>query len=126
DAAREASNRDLELRREMQRTTNESLMRCAFPGCAKPRHALYDGVPKCGDHCLVGFGSSIRWIPDHDNPESVDDLFAGNADIHLERMNNNHYWIGITINGETHHFDLHSKRKIICFPRQPSPAKEPK
>lgn len=70
-------------------------------------------------------GSSIRWKPDHDDPNSVDDLFANGAHVHLERMSNTHYWLGITIDGVTHHFDLHSKRKIVAFPRQPSPDRAP-
>jgi len=66
----------------------------------------------------------IRWVLDHDDPESVDDLFAENADVHLERMANGYYWLGISVKGVQYDFDLAiipRRRRIRAFPRQPSP-----
>jgi len=66
--------------------------------------------------------STLRWIPDHDDPDSVDDLFAKGVDFRMERMSNGYYWMAIYLaDGTEHHFDLTSKRKIVAFPRQPAP-----
>jgi len=65
---------------------------------------------------------SFRWTPDHDDPESVDDLFARSVDVRMERMDNGHYWFCIYLaDGTQHDFDITSKRKIRAFARQPTP-----
>jgi hypothetical protein len=63
---------------------------------------------------------SFRWIPDHDDPDSVDDLFAKNVDVRLEQMSSGHYWLCIFVGDEEHHFDIVSKRKIRAVARQPA------
>lgn len=73
--------------------------------------------------------SSLRWIPDQDDPNSVDDLFAEGVDVRLERMSDGYYWMMIRVDGEEHHFDLsvpkHSRTKVKAFARQPSPGVKP-
>jgi hypothetical protein len=45
--------------------------------------------------------------PDEDDADSVDDLFAKGVDVHLERMDDRYYWLGLTpIGGETVHIDI--------------------
>ena len=47
--------------------------------------------------------------PDPDDPTSIDDMFirgSESADVHLERMDNGYYWIGVTIDGVTTHIDI--------------------
>lgn len=53
---------------------------------------------------------TLRITADHDDPNSVDDLVATGADVHLERMSDDHYWLGITVDGITHHFDLTTRK----------------
>ena len=44
---------------------------------------------------------------DEDDPDSIDDLFAKAVDVHIERMDENHYWIGIIqVGGLTTHIDI--------------------
>ena len=69
-----------------------------------------------------GVEVSVRWQSDIDDETSVDDLFAS-GHIHLERMSNTHYWLGITIDGVTYHIDFHSKRKITAFARELPPRR---
>ncbi len=67
--------------------------------------------------------STLRWVADHDDAESVDDLFSKRVDFRMERMDDGHYWMAIILDdGTEHHFDLTSKRKIRAFARQPAPA----
>jgi hypothetical protein len=64
-----------------------------------------------------------RWREDHENPDSVDDLFAVGA-IHLEQMSACHYWLGITIGDRTYHINLHSKRRITAYAADLPPSKD--
>ncbi len=68
----------------------------------------------------------IRWKPDQDDATSIDDLFATCCEIHLERMDTTHYWLGIYAGGVQYHIDLHSKRKITAFARELPPPRETK
>jgi hypothetical protein len=52
------------------------------------------------------------WLSDSDDEDSLDDMFVKNCDVHIERMSSGFYWIGIYVDGEIVHVDVHSKRKI--------------
>lgn len=55
---------------------------------------------------------SGHWINDLDDADSIDDLFVKGCDVHLERMDNGFYWIGIYVGDEVIHIDIVSRRKI--------------
>jgi hypothetical protein len=70
--------------------------------------------------------SVVRWIPDHDAPESVDDFTAHNVKtVRFERMDNEAYWFAVYLSdGTQHDFDFHlvpKRRRLNVFPRQPAP-----
>jgi hypothetical protein len=45
----------------------------------------------------------------------LDEVVAKNASVHLEAMDDNHWWLGITAGGTTVHVNLYTKRaKIIA------------
>ena len=51
-------------------------------------------------------------LTDHDDPSSVDDMFAKSVDVHLERMDHDYYWLGITpVGGQTVHVDITIDKK---------------
>lgn len=58
-------------------------------------------------------------LPDHDDADSVDDLFARGVDVHLERMDDHYYWLGITpmIGGETVHIDISQEKTKLMRAR---------
>jgi hypothetical protein len=62
------------------------------------------------------------WSPDHDDEDSVDDMFIKNCDVHLERMDNGFYWLGVYIDGEVVHIDIctpeRSRTRIKARPRR--------
>ncbi len=71
---------------------------------------------------------SVRWKPDHDDPQSVDDFTADDVKlVRFERMDSGAYWFAVFLNdGSEHHFDFYlvkRKRRINCFPRQPEGGK---
>lgn len=72
-----------------------------------------------------GRSRSLRWIPDQDDPNSVDDLFARNVDFRMERMSDGHYWMCIYVGDEQHHFNVtvpeRSRTKIQAIAWQPAP-----
>jgi hypothetical protein len=41
-----------------------------------------------------------------------EEFFEKDCNVHIERMDSNHLWIGISKNGVRYHFDITSKRKI--------------
>jgi hypothetical protein len=52
-----------------------------------------------------------KTVPDHDDADSIDDLFARAVDVHLERMDECYYWLGITpIGGQTIHIDISQEK----------------
>ena len=49
----------------------------------------------------------------------IDDMFLRGVDVHLERMDTNYYWLGITLpDGRTVHIDIHGKRRIDAVLRE--------
>jgi hypothetical protein len=45
----------------------------------------------------------------------LDEVVAQNASVHLEAMDDNHWWLGITAGGSTVRVNLYTKRaKIIA------------
>jgi len=60
----------------------------------------------------------LRWKPDADHAASADDLFARPEHVHLERMSDTHYWLGLEIDGVTHHIDIVKQgRKLRAYVR---------
>ena len=54
---------------------------------------------------------SLSWQPDRDDKHSIDDLFAEGCSVHLERMDNGFYWMGIyCADGREIHIDIVNKR----------------
>ena len=49
-----------------------------------------------------------EYLPDPDDDTSIDDAFIkAPIDVHIERMHNSYYWLGITTaDGKTHHVDI--------------------
>lgn len=70
---------------------------------------------------------SVRWIADHDDPESVDDLFVRNAtQLRMERMSDGAYWLMFEVDGVQYTIDLYvkngsrkdgTKRRLVAFNR---------
>jgi hypothetical protein len=58
------------------------------------------------------------WISDHDDEDSLDDMFIENCDVHIERMDNGFYWIGIYVDEEIVHIDITAPREIRARPRR--------
>ena len=44
---------------------------------------------------------------------SLDEIVAENCDIHLEQMDTGHWWLGITVDGNTHCINFVSKIPLI-------------
>lgn len=79
------------------------------------RRLIADGTPE-GLPLEIG-----HWLPDHDDDDSVDDMFVRNCDVHLERMSNGYYWLGIYVDRDptkTVHVELTSKRRIKAWVRR--------
>lgn len=65
----------------------------------------------------------VRWKPDHDAPDSIDDFTATEVrTVRFERMSNSTYWFAVELHdGTWHHFDFYlvpKRRRINVFPRQ--------
>jgi hypothetical protein len=85
---------------------------------------------------VVSDTRNLRWLADHDDPESVDDLFVQNATrIRMERMSEDFYWLMFEIDGVQYNIDLYikpgsrkdgTKRRIVAFNRGELPPAEPR
>lgn len=67
---------------------------------------------------------TVRWKPDHDDAQSVDDFTADDVKlVRFERMDRGAYWFCVyLVDGSEHHFDFYiekGKRTLRCFARQP-------
>lgn len=55
-----------------------------------------------------------RYVDDVELGNDLDEIIARDCTVHLERMDNNWYWIGIdTPDGKTHMFHLGAKRATV-------------
>lgn len=69
---------------------------------------------------------AVGWVPDHDDPNSVDDFTAHNVKtVRFERMDNGAYWFCVYMHdGTQFDFDfgiVKGKRRINVFARQGQP-----
>lgn len=74
------------------------------------------------------------WVPDYDDPESVDDLVARNVSLlRFERMSEDAYWLAFWIDGKEYSLDFYirpgsrkgkTKRRIVAFNRGDLPPSE--
>jgi hypothetical protein len=57
----------------------------------------------------------VRYVDLITGENVLDEVVAQNASVHLEAMDDNHWWLGITAGGTTVHVNLYTKRaKIIA------------
>ena len=48
----------------------------------------------------------VRYQADSDGTEELDEVIAERAHVHLERMGDAQWWLGITIGKRTHHINI--------------------
>ncbi|MBT2594748.1 hypothetical protein [Arthrobacter sp. ISL-72] len=55
----------------------------------------------------------VRYVDTDTEKEVLDEVVARNASVHLEAMDDNHWWMSITSGGEMIHVNLYTKRAKI-------------
>lgn len=55
----------------------------------------------------------VRYVELDNGETELDEVVATNASVHLEAMDDNHWWLSVTAGGETVHVNFYTKRAKI-------------
>lgn len=55
----------------------------------------------------------VRTVPRDDPEGALDEVIARNANVHLEQMDTNAWWLGIDVGGESLHVQIGAKRANV-------------
>ncbi len=84
--------------------TSDMIVLCALLAQLEGTAPVVTGKEPAPERPFSGISKSSF---DQDDDTSIDDLFAKRVDIHLERMDKDYYWLGITSDiGTTVHIDI--------------------
>ena len=90
------------------------------------RAALEAAAPLIAAKALEGAAPEVRYVDLTTGEKDVlDEVVARNAYVHLEAMDDNHWWMIITSGGQSVHVNLYTKRAKITAHAEVEHAETP-